>query len=391
MDSNFLNDIKDAEERIREKEEILGKGLCQPFVDCNSGSRKLMYSIHIEQSLPLIDPEVPFVMTGYEQEYADRSSSIIKADSDYEVVAKISKFSNVPNHHYYLILRNIHNNHLNMIERKEYTFSTETYGYAYDTTVLDNLDISYEVPKGEILRKSTAFDQYMNPMNSTNLLATYVATDVTMEDSMWISESAQKKLSSRLYKKVTVNINDNDILLNLMGDENTYKSFPFVGENIKDGILCAVRREKTEESLFAQSVDMLRRVLVSDDKYTPGDEGVVIDLDIHCNNPEMLSEKYTNSQLLDCYNDRIRFIQEFVNTIDSLMETYNLNVKDLEYELGKLYYNFKMELRGSQFRAQKVYNGTVIEFIIKEINVPSIGDKLSNRYGVAFQQPQYIQ
>lgn len=381
MDSNFLNDIKDAEERIQEKEEILGKGLCQPFVDCNSGSRKLMYSIHIEQSLPLIDPEVPFVMTGYEQEYADRSSSIIKADSDYEVVAKISKFSNVPNHHYYLILRNIHNNHLNMIERKEYTFSTETYGYAYDTTVLDNLDISYEVPKGEILRKSTAFDQYMNPMNSTNLLATYVATDVTMEDSMWISESAQKKLSSRLYKKVTVNINDNDILLNLMGDENTYKSFPFVGENIKDGILCAVRREKTEESLFAQSVDMLRRVLVSDDKYTPGDEGVVIDLDIHCNNPEMLSEKYTNSQLLECYNDRIRFIQEFVNTIDSLMETYNLNVKDLEYELGKMYYNFKMELRGSQFRAQKVYNGTVIEFIIKEINVPSIGDKLSNRYG----------
>ena len=218
MDANFKEEMQSALNRIDEKEEILGKGLCQPFVDCNSGSRKLMFAIHIEQSLPLVEPEVPFVMTGYEQEYADRSSSIIKADSDFEVVGKVSKFANCPNHHYYLILRNLHNNNLSMIERKEYTYSTETYGYAYDNNVLDNLDISYEVPKGEMLRKSTAYDKYMNPMDTVNLLATYVATDVTMEDSMWISESAQKKLSSRLYKKVTVNINVNDIMLNLMGD-----------------------------------------------------------------------------------------------------------------------------------------------------------------------------
>ena len=381
MDSNFREEIKDAEDRITKKEQILGKGLCQPFVDCNSGSRKLMFSIHIEQSLPLVEPQVPFVMTGYEQEYADRSSSIIKADSDYEVVGKISKFSIDPQRHYYLILRDLHTNALSMIERNEYSYSTETYGYEYDTTVLDNLDISYEVPKGELLRKSTAFDDYMNPSATTNLLATYVATDVTMEDSMWISESARKKLSSRLYKKVVVNVNVNDILLNLMGDETHYKSFPNIGEPIKNGILCAVRREKTEESLFTQSVDMLRKILMSDDKYTPGDNGIVIDMDIHCNNPDMLRDKYSNSQLLECYNDRIRFITEFVNTVDSLMTQYQLTVKDLSYDLGEMYYNFKRELKGVQFRGQKVYDGVIIEFMIKEINAPSIGDKLATRYG----------
>ena len=381
MDSNFREDIQDAEQRITEKEQILGKGLCQPFVDCNSGSRKLMYSIHIEQSLPLVEPQVPFVMTGYEQEYADRSSSIIKAAADFEVVGKICKFSNDPNRHYYLILRDLKTNALSTIERKEYTYSTETYGYKYDTTILDNLDISYEVPKGEMLRKSTAFDDYMNPANTANLLATYVATDVTMEDSIWISESAQRKLSSRLYKKVVVNVNVNDILLNLMGDETHYKSFPYVGESIKNGILCAVRREKTEESLFTQSVDMLQKILMSDDKYTPGDNGVVIGMDIHCNNPDMLKEKYSNSQLLECYNDHIRFITEFVETVDRLMRTYGLTTKDLDYELGKMHYNFKQELKGTQFRGQKVYDGVVIEFMIKEINAPSIGDKLANRYG----------
>lgn len=380
MEPNFMEDLEENIERIDHKEEILGKGLCQPFVDCNSGSRKLMFSIHIEQSLPLINPEVPFVMTGYEQGFSDRSSSIIKADADYEVVGKISKFKDNPQHHYYLILRNMINNRLNVIERKEYTYSTETYGYAYDTAVLDNLDISYEVPKGEMLRRSTAYDQAMNPANVVNLLSTYVATDVTMEDSMWISESAQKKLSSRLYKRITVNINDNDILLNLMGDPDHYKSFPMIGEEIKGGILCAVRRENGPESLFTQQVEMLRTILMSDDKYTPGD-GTVIDLDIHCNNPEMLKQKYSNSQVLYCYNDHIRFITEFVETVDKLMGQYSLTEKDLEFELGKMYYNFKEELNGAQFRSQKVYNGTILEFIVKEVNVPSIGDKLANRYG----------
>ena len=380
MDQNFMEDLEQNINRIDHKEEILGKGLCQPFVDCNSGSRKLMFSIHIEQSLPLINPEIPVVMTGYEQGFSDRSSSIVKADADYEVVAKISKFKDNPQHHYYLILRNIMNNHLKVIERKEYTYSTETYGYAYDNTVLDNLEVSFEVPKNEMLRRSTAYDESMNPANVVNLLSTYVATDVTMEDSIWISESAQKKLSSRLYKKITVNINDNDILLNLMGDVENYKSFPMIGEEIQGGILCAVRRENGPDSLFTQQVDMLRTILMSDDKYTPGD-GTVIDIDIHCNNPEMLKQKYSNSQVLYYYNDYIRFIREFVDTVTKLMNQYGITTKELDPKLGKMYYVFDQELNGAQFRSQKVYNGTIIEFIVKEINVPSIGDKLANRYG----------
>lgn len=380
MDQNFTEDLEQNVNRIQHKEEILGKGLCQPFVDSNSGSRKLMFAIHIEQSLPLINPEVPYVMTGYEQGFSDRSSSIIKAEADYEVVGKVSKFKDAPQHHYYLILRNLANNHLDIIERKEYTHSTETYGYAYDNTVLDNLDISYEVPRGEMLRRSTAFDPSNNPANVVNLLSTYVATDITMEDSMWISESAQKKLSSRLYKEITVNINDNDILLNLMGDNDNYKSFPMIGEPIKDGILCAIRRENGPEALFTQQVNMLRTTLMSDDKYTPG-EGTVIDIDIMCNNPEMLKSKYSNSQVLYYYNDHIRFITEFVKTIDTLMGQYSITEKELEFELGKMYFLFKEELSGAQFRSQKVYNGTILKFMVKEINVPSIGDKLANRYG----------
>lgn len=375
----FLKDAYKYASDLDFKEEMLGKGLNQPFVDCNSGNRKLMYSVHAEQALPLVNAEIPFVMTGYEQRWGDRNSSVLTADGNLEIIGKISKFEDNPQKYYYLITRDIRTNELGIIERKEYYYSSETYGFEYDNTRIDQMDISSEISKGEIIRRSTAYDKNNNYMNTVNLLSTYVATDKTMEDSIWISESAQHKLTSIFYKKVVVNINDNDILLNLMGDANNYKSFPYIGERVKNGVLCAVRREKNKDSLFTQSIDMLQRTLMSDDIYTPGDDCEVIDISIRCNNQEVIMNKYTNASVLKVYNDHVRFINEFVETVNKLM--YKYHTKKLSYELSRLKFRFEQEISGVQFMDQKVYNGTVIEFMLKEINVPSVGDKISNRCG----------
>lgn len=374
----FLKDSYKYANDLDFKEQMLGKGLNQPFVDCNSGNRKLMFSTHAEQAIPLVHAEIPFIMTGYEQQWGDRASSVIKAEGNLEVLAKVCKFENNPQKMYYLITRDIRTNELSFIERREYFHSNETYGYQYDNSIIDQMEVSSEIAKGDIIRKSTAFDRNNNYMNTVNLLSTYVSTDKTMEDSIWISESAQKKLTSIFYKKVVVNINDNDILLNLMGDTTHYKSFPFVGEKVKNGILCAVRREKTKDSLFTQSIDMLQKTLMSDDIYTPGNDCEVIDINIRCNNQEVIQEKYTNTSVLKVYNDHIRFIKEFVETVDKFEHRYHCK---LSYQLDKLRYRFRQELDGVQFMDQKVYNGTIIEFILKEINVPSVGDKISNRCG----------
>lgn len=377
--SPFLRDAYNRANDLDFAEQILGKATVQPFPQNNSGNRKLMFSVHTEQALPLMYKEVPFVQTGYEQQWAERSSSVIKADGNLEIVGKICKFQDNPQKIYYIITRDIKTNQLGVIERKEYLYTTETYGYEYDNRIIDQMEVGGEISKGDIIRTSDAFDEYGNYANTVNLLSTYVATDKTMEDSVWISETAQHKLTSVLYKRVTVNINDNDILLNLMGDNEIYKSFPSVGEKVKNGILCAVRREKTEDSLFTQSVQMLQKTLMSDTIYTPGNGCEVIDINIRCNNPETLSSKYTNSSALAVYNDHIRFIKEFVETVNTLM--YKYHTKNLSPELDKMRYIFDQELKGVQFMDQKVYTGTIIEFMLKEINVPSVGDKISNRCG----------
>lgn len=368
-------------------EYALGKGLMQPFANTNSGSRKLMYSVHLEQSLCLLKPENPIIQTGYEIRYGDLSSSIIKAESDFEVVAKISKFTKYTNDNYILIIRRHDTGQYDVIERKEYNHNTETYGYLYNNKILDNLDIGYEVPKHDIIRTSFANDDYMNRCDGVNLMAAYISSDKDMEDGIVISESAAKKLASPLVKKVTVFVGENDILLNLYGEGENIKSFPDIGEEVKDGILCAIRKEKIEECLFMQSIERLSQPIMSDEKFTV--EGKVIDIDVMCNNPDSLSERHTNKQLVYYYNEHIRYVSELVNFIDSNRDVDgNIN---MSHELSVMYWTAKYELDGMLFEKDKKYDGTLFDIYILENNIPTIGDKITNRYGgkgvVSFIRP----
>lgn len=367
-------------ERMANKslEHALGKGLMQPFANTNSGSRKLMYSVHVEQALPIMtdNPEPPTVGTGYEIRFGDLSSSIVKAEADFEVLAKIPKYTNIPNHHYLLIIRNLYTNELGVIERKSYTHIGETYGYLYNNKILDNLDIGYEVPKNDILRTSMAYDDYMNRCDGMDLLAGYISSDRNIEDGIVISKTGAEKLKSPLIKKVTVFIGENDIFLNLLGDNTGFKSFPDITEDVKDGILCAIRQEKTEECLYMQSVDRLHKMLMTDDKFTV--EQTVLDIEIHSNKPSSLEERHTNSQVLYYYREHIRFIREIVDTVDSLISVYGNN---MTYDLEKIYYNSKYELDDMPFAMDKKYDGTILKFYMLERSVPSVGDKVTNRYG----------
>lgn len=358
-------------------EYVLGKGLVQPFANTNSGTRKLMFSVHLEQALPLLNPEPPIIQTGYEIRYGDLSSSIVKAKSDFEVVAKIFKFTHIPNHHYCLITRRHDTGQYDIIERKSYNHITETYGYLYNNKMLDNLDVGYEVPANEIIRTSFANDEYMNRCDGTNLMVSYISSDKDMEDGIVISKSAAKKLASPLIKKVTIIVGDNDILLNLYGKDGNVKSLPDIGEEVEGGILCAIRKEKIEECLYMQSIDRLSEVLMSDEKFPV--EGRVIDMNIYSNNPMGLEERHSNIQLNYYYKDHIRYITEIVNTIDSLRDSKG-NI-DMSYELQKVYYTAKYELDGMPFEKEKKYDGTVIEVFLLEENIPTVGDKITNRYG----------
>lgn len=374
MADYFTEKVEEAQQRIPTMEHMLGKGLLQPFNNTNSGARKIMHGVHRDHVFPLINGEKAIIETGYEIRFGDRSSSVTSTDANYFVVAKISKFSFSPNHHYWLIVEDRENKKLDMIERISYEYITEEYGYLYNNQFVDSLYPGAYIPKDTIVQKSLAFDEYNNRKDGVNFNVAYMSLDQNMEDSIIISQAAADKLVSPLIKPVQIMINENNIPLNLYGTDNVYKCIPDIGEEIKDNILIALRKEKKEEMVFTESVDRLRKPMMSDEKKLL--TGRVIDVNIYCNNPENLNQ-YHNGQFKMYYNELQRMSTEIVTAITPFVsQGYTIS-----YDLEQLYANSKRVMNHDQYIDKKTFSNIILEVVVLEEKELMEGDKVSNRYG----------
>ena len=319
-------------------------------------------------------PEKAVLETGYEIRFGDYSSSITKADSTYKVVGKISKFSFAPNHHYWLIVEDMKKKKLDVVERISYHYITESYCYLYNNEYMDTLTIGDYIQDGTIIQKSLSFDEYNNRADGVNMNVAYLALDDNMEDSIVFSDVAAAKLTSPLVKPVEIMINDNDIPINLYGNDKVYKIIPDIGEEVIDADLIALRKEKREESYFTQSINNLSKLMISDDKRQV--IGRVIDLNIYCNNPEILNSHYY-AQLKMYYNEQQRYNKELVQ----LITPYVTNGYELTYDLQKLFANAKRVMNHDMYIDKRTFSNIILEIDVLEEKHMEEGDKASNRYG----------
>lgn len=375
MATDFISGISSAEQRIGNNlEAMLGKGLVMPGNNLNAGSRKLMHATHRDHVIQILSGEKAILETGYEIRFGDESSSVLRADGDYKVVSKISKFSFAPNHHYWLILEDEVNKKLDVAERISYHHVTESYGYLYNNTTMDSIQVGQYIPKGSIVQKSLSFDEYMNRKDGVNFNVAYMSLDKNMEDSIIYSEEAAAKLTSPLIKPVEIMINENDIPLNLYGDENKYQAIPDIGQDVKNSVLIALRKEKKEESVYTQSVERLRHPMMSDTKYTL--TGKVIDINIYCNNPGNLDGYYYGQ--FKMYHDQL---QRRCSEIVSSITQYKAAGYELNYDAQKLFADSKRVLNGDQYIGKKLFSNIILEVVVLEERKIQAGDKASNRYG----------
>lgn len=364
-----------------DREKILGICLTQPCEPLNSSSRKVMYAIQSTHRVNLVKPEIPLLATAYENHFGQKSASYITADSDQTVLFKIDKFSNSPNHHYFLITLN-DKNEMDLIEVKSYNHSTEMYGYMYNNDYLNRLSPGDNIRKDDTIRSSAAFDEYGNHMPGANLNCAYMALSKNTEDPVLVSKSASIKMSTVSIKKVELNINDNEIPINLYGDKNTYKLFPDIGEDINStGALIGIRQENKDESFFTQDIERLSSPMISDEVYKPM-EGKVIDINVYCNRQITDDDDVFNcycGQLRYYIDENKRFCREFTECMKNYID--NSNYKK-SYELSMLYTRCQMILNGAQFISDKnIFSNIFVEiYVYSEIPL-RVGDKISNRFG----------
>lgn len=374
--ADFSEKIDQASSRIPTMEHMLGSGLQQPFNNTNSGQRKIMHKTHRDHILPLFNGEKAIIETGYEIRYGDLSSSITVSDQDFVVVAKISKFSFAPNHHYWLILEDPINHKLDVIERISYHTITESYGYLYNNQTLDALQIMDRIPKDTILQKSLAFDEFNNRKDGANFNVVYLSLDQNMEDSIIFSDVAAARMDSPLLKPMWIPINENDIPKDTYGKGGVYKCIPDIGEDVQNAILITLGKEKKEESLYNQSTEHLKKVQMSDKKYGSPGNGKVVDIEIYVNNVENL-DKYHNAQFKMYYLEKKRMATEIVQHV----MRYVANGYQLTYDLQKLYANAKRIINNDEFTDKKPFSNILLNVVILEDKELEEGDKASNRFG----------
>lgn len=360
----IMNAVSDIERQIGEVDKLSMFGMsAMGFPDKISTVRGVMMSRHGSQRVVLSNPEFPRIFTGAENNFGSRSSWDIKAKDDYQLVKTFRKFKNSPISPVVYIFLNLRTGKYICKLVKPAHNLVEKYGFQMTNGIAGKFTDGDIVPKGTIISQSTSYvnDNYCA---GRNIRLMYTVLPELTEDSLIISDVAAKELAYNMVDIVKVNINKNAFLLNKYGDQNTYKPFPDIGEEIKDDTICAIR-----ENSYVSSVAEAAIPHINDTEYNS--HGIVVDIDIFSN--------------IDVENDQFNYyanqIKEWYSEIYAYISTIVVDKTQDDTSLLDIYHKAEKYLNTSTWVTKEYIADTIIEFTVLQPMEIRVGQKVVGRYG----------
>jgi DNA-directed RNA polymerase beta subunit len=196
-----------------------------------------------------------------------------------------------------------------------------------------------------------------------------------------ISESAAEKLKSYKVEETYISLNKNDIFINLYGEESIYKSFPYIGEMVKNRILCSRRRIEYKKALYDLRNEELNKIDHVNDDVMFTSNGMIVDVNIYSNTrPEDMKGNLFNDELKVLMEEEKNYYQRLYEVLSKIVLPRENNYTD---ELGYVY-EYARQYMTDDIKWKydgKVYEHILIKFtILKEQDV-SVGHKITGRYG----------
>jgi DNA-directed RNA polymerase beta subunit len=378
--NNFgvAKELDEMNEKYYMKDDFLGVDiLTMPNkIDANRGT---MFGNMIQQAVCITNAEPPRLFSRYENQVGKYSSSYYKSKTDYEVIAKIKKFDNSDNY-YTFIVYDKETGKYDIINRTPVEHLTESYCYLNVNNEIDSYDRGDTIQKNKILHHSTNFDDYGNYSYGLNAKACYLIYNDTIEDGIVASEDFVKRMSFTYLHNVTISVNTNDLLVNIYGDNKTYKSFPDIGEETSGKILAARRRIDYDNALFDLKDEQLRVInYTSDTRFYS--KGTVVDINIYSNTSieDLKANKY-NDQLVYYLEQQNKYYSEVKEVLDEIIEDDGDNFsEDLAYFYNRVSYILDPEVT---FKDEKSdFDNIKIKISVLENNPLHVGSKICTRCG----------
>ena len=330
---NNIADIQEMNEKYKglDMERMFATSLMGFPLDVDSG-RCMMFSSEVKQILCIKNPDVPRVLTGYENIFGNISHAFKQLNGDWKVVRKIEKYPSI----YTLVLYNKKTDTYDMVEKVVGEALSEKFGYLYNTEVMDNLQVGDTVKNGTVLYKSESLDDNMNYCLGKNALCAYCTSTATIEDAVKIRRGFADQYISTMVSNVEVSINDNDVLLFMHGDkESGLRTLPKLGECLKDKtVLCATRRLTAARALYDLNMERLTKVLPTDMQKVVAKNTVVYDVTVYYNNNNNeFPDNVYFKELKYYYDASCRYydeIKEVTNEIKDSGSNYTRKVTDMK-------------------------------------------------------------
>lgn len=385
------------------------------FAAHNSASRGVMFASHFGQRLVINGAEEKIVVTGVCREMAKATFSV-KMPADGRIIAIIDRYPTnelayggfKENPETVAIVETENPKEIRMISLPSYVSYHTHFGFRYKATP----NIRYLTPGaclkgGTKFLESPAITENGGYAYGLNLNVAFMSIPGVGEDGVIITRKALQRMKYKVYEKRIVNFGSKMFPLNTYGDDNVYKIFPDIGDEVRaDGILMAFREYSPGIASTQMSKRATRRIqylfdkLVYarqvDDSPTQGLQserrGRVVDIRVyrkHTSNPEMPAEMA--AQPMRYYQATERYYRELLGVEERLRREYARVYRDTS--VLPIKGNLHRELTiahavlgtpDSRSRQQLILNYRrepldewMVEFVVEYEVTPDVGSKVT--------------
>ncbi len=382
---------------LKMRPEFIGlQGLLNPYVQYCSAQRAMMFASNLSQALVIDGCEPPFITTGYEPIVGKYEFDGSARDQDAMILAIIPKFkmtqwncdsTTIPTHTVIYVGQD--DNKIHCVDVCNYNMLHNGFGYMITPLNMHNLTVNNYIPKDMKFMTSPNHDgEYYSMGLNANVV--YLSEWGVTEDAFIISESLAKKGENTAICQLKLNIGEDDVPLNLYGDDSFYKAFPDIGETVRDdGVLVALRgRNKTTfvSDMTNEALQNIEYLHDKEHKAVPG--ATVLDVDVYVNFDALRNLRGKES----VYSQFMKYREQHGYYWQAVIDVWE-KVKEEGYELGSEFNTLVTRCIG--MLAPRKYVGRRLQLIDKREPVEfisvvitygykrgiTLGSKLTDRSG----------
>ena len=294
----------------------------------NPPPRGTMFAGHFAQRLVTEGTEPNLVQTGVEEEFG-KYTFAVKMPEDGTILLVLPKYPTTIgndqinfNPETTVIYQSHDTGELNYFTLPYYASYHPTFGFKYREKPAEReLAVNKEFAKDTVFRDSPAITGDTHYTFGRNLNVVVMSHPNVGLDGYVISRDVLPHLGFKMYESRSVSFGASEFPLNTHGDDNNYKSFPELGDEIReDGLLFATRRTDAYMAPALLSVKDTQTIdhLFDNKIYVRAGKGRVVDITVIKSNninlqlPEQMTkqfEKYARATLR-YYSDIVNFEED---------------------------------------------------------------------------------